>query len=59
MTLQEIIKSVDSLSEEDRDSLLEILRQRRAEAIQAQILANVRELKEAIASGNCKYWHGR
>ena len=54
MTLQEIIKSLDSLSGEEQDSLLEILRQRRVEAIQAEILANAQELKEAMAAGTAR-----
>lgn len=54
MTLQEIINSFDSLSGDDQDSLLKILYQHRTKAREAEILANVQELKEAIAKGTAK-----
>jgi hypothetical protein len=54
MTLQEIIKSFDSLSGDEQDSLLEILFKHRAKAKEAEILANVKELKEAIAEWETK-----
>ncbi len=54
MTVQQIIKSFDSLSADEQDSLLEILYQHRAESKEAEILANVKELKQAIATGTAK-----
>ena len=54
MTLQEIVKLVDSLSEEEKEHLLEILLQQRIQAREAEILANVAELKQAIALGTAK-----
>jgi uncharacterized protein YfbU (UPF0304 family) len=54
MTLQEMIKSFENLSEDEQESLLEILYQYRAKAKQREILANFQELKEAIATGTAK-----
>lgn len=54
MTLQEMIKSFENLSEDEQESLLEILRKYRAEAKEKEILANFKELKEAIAAGTVK-----
>jgi hypothetical protein len=51
MTLQEMINSFDSLSGDEQDSLLEILCQHRAKARESEILANFKELQEAIATG--------
>jgi uncharacterized protein YfbU (UPF0304 family) len=54
VTLQEMIKSFENLSEDEQESLLEILYQYRAKAKQREILANFQELKEAIATGTAK-----
>lgn len=54
MTLQEMIKSFENLSEDEQESLLEILSQYRAKAREREILANFKELKEAIAAGTVK-----
>ncbi len=54
MTLQDIVKTFDSLSGDEQDSLLEILHQHRTQAREAEILANLNELKEAIATGTAK-----
>lgn len=54
MTRAEMIKSFEKLSLEEQDDLLEILRQHRAKTKEAEILANARELKEAIANGTAK-----
>jgi hypothetical protein len=54
MTLQEIIKSLESLSKEDENYLFEILRQRSLDAYEKEILANAQELKEAIKHGTAK-----
>jgi TRAP-type C4-dicarboxylate transport system substrate-binding protein len=54
MTITEMIKSFQTLSPDDQDSLLEILRNYQAKRKEAEILTNVRELKEAIALGTAK-----
>ncbi|MCZ8224892.1 MAG: hypothetical protein O9324_13315 [Microcystis sp. LE19-84.1B] len=54
MTLQEMIKSFENLSEDEQESLLEILSQYRAKAREREILANFKELKEAIATGTAR-----
>lgn len=54
MTLQEIINSLDSLSQDDQNYLFEILRQRSLENYEQEILANAQELKEAIKNGTAK-----
>ena len=54
MTLQEIIKSFESLSEDEQDLLLEMLYQYRAQTREKEILANFQQLKEAIATGTAK-----
>ena len=54
MSLQKLIKLVDGLSKRDQDCLFEILLQRRMEAREAEILANLQELKEAISTGTAK-----
>ena len=51
MTIAEMIKSFEKLSPDEQDDLLEILRQHRARTRETEILANARELKEAIAKG--------
>jgi uncharacterized protein YfbU (UPF0304 family) len=54
MTLQEMIKSFENLSEDEQESLLEILSQYRAKAREREILANFKELKQAIATGTAR-----
>ncbi|MEY3556855.1 MAG: hypothetical protein RLZZ580_2912 [Cyanobacteriota bacterium] len=54
MNLPEMIKSFENLSEDEQESLLEILCQYRAKAREREILANFQELKEAIATGTAK-----
>ncbi len=54
MTLQEIIKSLESLSKDDQNYLFEILRQCRLENYEKEILANAQELKTAIENGTAK-----
>ncbi|NCR11024.1 MAG: hypothetical protein GPI95_23465 [Microcystis aeruginosa LG13-11] len=58
MTLQEMIKSFENLSEDEQESLLEILSQYRAKARERErereILANFKDLKNAIATGTAK-----
>ncbi|MGK7881583.1 MAG: hypothetical protein AB4060_16020 [Crocosphaera sp.] len=54
MTLQEMIKSFEGLSQDEQDLLLEIFHKYRDEAREKEILANFKELKEAIATGTAK-----
>jgi hypothetical protein len=54
MTVQDIVKSIEQLSIEDREELFEIIRQRRVEQREAEILAQRQELKQAIADGTAK-----
>ncbi|WP_373543374.1 hypothetical protein [Chamaesiphon sp.] len=54
MTVEDIVNSIDRLSIEDQEKLFEIVRQRRIEQQEAEILASRRELKEAIADGTAK-----
>ena len=57
MSIVDMIKCFQTLSPDEQDSLLEILcnhRIDRAKMREAEILANVRELKEAIALGTAK-----
>lgn len=54
MSIVDMIKCFQTLSPDEQDSLLEILRNHRAKMREAEILANVRELKEAIALGTAK-----
>jgi hypothetical protein len=54
MNFQEIVNSLDLLSSEERDTLWELIRQRRIKEQEAEILASRQELKEAIANGTAK-----
>jgi hypothetical protein len=54
MTVEDIVASIDRLSIEDREKLFEIVRKRRIEQQEAEILASRRELKQAIADGTAK-----
>ncbi|MBL1209945.1 hypothetical protein [Geminocystis sp. GBBB08] len=54
MTIIEMIKSFQTLSADEQDSLLEIFRNHQAKRREAEILANALELKEAIALGTAK-----
>jgi hypothetical protein len=54
MTVEEIVDSIDRLSIDDREKLFELIRQRRIEQQEAEILASRRELKQAIANGTAK-----
>ena len=62
MTVQEIVSSIallapsviNLLSTEDQEQLFELIRQRRIEEREAEILASRQELKQAIADGTAK-----
>jgi hypothetical protein len=49
MTIQDIVKSI-----EDQEELFEVIRQRRIEQKEAEILADREELKQAISAGTAK-----
>jgi ribosomal 50S subunit-associated protein YjgA (DUF615 family) len=54
MTFQEIVDSVGNLSKEDRDRLFELIRQRRIEERENEIIANAREVFKAVEMGTAK-----
>jgi hypothetical protein len=54
MTVEDIVESIDRLSIEDQEKLFELVRKRRIEQQEAEILASRRELKQAIADGTAK-----
>ncbi len=54
MTFQEIIESIEGLSEEDQDLLFELIRKRRIEARRAEIAANAQEAFQAVETGTAK-----
>ncbi len=54
INFQEIIKSFEGLSEDEQDLLLEIFHKYRAETREKEILANVEELKQAMATETAK-----
>lgn len=54
MTFQEIIESIECLSEEDQDLLFELIRKRRIEARRAEIAANAQETLRAVEAGIAK-----
>jgi hypothetical protein len=54
MTVEDIVDSIEQLSIEDREKLYEIVRKRRIEQQEAEILASRRELKQAISDGTAK-----
>jgi hypothetical protein len=54
MTVEDIVESINQLSIEDQEKLFEIVRKRRIEQQEAEILASRRELKQAISDGTAK-----
>ena len=54
VTIQDIVKSIEQLSIEDQEELFEVIRQRRIEQKEAEILADREELKQAISDGTAK-----
>jgi hypothetical protein len=54
MTVEDILESIDRLSIEDQEKLFELVRKRRIEQQEAEILASRRELKQAISNGTAK-----
>ncbi|MEL7068204.1 MAG: hypothetical protein AAFV85_05605 [Cyanobacteria bacterium J06634_6] len=48
MTFQEVIDSIESLSEEDQDLLFELIQKRRVEARRSEIAANAKEALQAV-----------
>ena len=54
MIFQEIVDSLGSLSIEDRDRLFELIRQQRMEKREDEILANAKEVFEAVEMGTAK-----
>ena len=54
MTLQEIVESIGTLSIEDRDKLFELIRQQKIEEREQEILANARQVFNAVEMGTAK-----
>jgi hypothetical protein len=54
MIFQEIVDSLGSLSIEDRDRLFELIRKQRMEKREDEILANAKEVFEAVEMGTAK-----
>ncbi len=54
MTVEDIVESIERLSIEDQEKLFDLIRQRRSQQQEAEILASRRELKQAIAEGTAK-----
>ncbi|MEL7355817.1 MAG: hypothetical protein AAFN40_04565 [Cyanobacteria bacterium J06560_6] len=52
MTFQEVIDSIESLSEEDQDLLFELIQKRRIEARRSEIAANAKEALQAVERGS-------
>jgi hypothetical protein len=54
MIFQEIVDSLGCLSIEDRDRLFELIRKQKMEEREAEILANAKEVFEAVEMGTAK-----
>lgn len=54
MTFQEIIESIEELSEEDQELLFELIHKRRVEARRAKMAANAQETLQAVEAGTAK-----
>lgn len=54
MTFQDIIESIEELSEDDQELLFELIHKRRVEARRAEIAANAQETLQAIEAGTAK-----
>lgn len=54
MTFQEVIESIESLSEEDQDLLFESIRRRRIESRRSEIAANAQEALQAVETGTVR-----
>ena len=53
-TFQEIIESIEGLSEEDQDLLFELIRDRRIEARRAEIAATAQKVLAAVETGTAQ-----
>lgn len=54
MTFQEIIESIEGLSEEDQELLFELIRKRKIEARRAEIAINAQEAFQAVETRTAK-----
>ncbi|WP_204153698.1 hypothetical protein [Leptolyngbya sp. CCY15150] len=54
MTLQDIIESIEELSEEDQELLFELIHKRRGEVRRGEIAANAQETFQVIKAGTAK-----
>lgn len=54
MTFQEIIESIEGLSEEEQELLFELIRKRRIEARRAEIARKAQEAFQSVEAGTAK-----
>ena len=54
MTFQDIIESIEKLSQEDQELLFELIHKRRIEARRAEIAASAQETLQAVEAGTAK-----
>jgi len=54
MTFSDIVEAADTLSDDEQQSLLEILRRRIAERNRQQMLSDVREARGEFANGQAR-----
>jgi hypothetical protein len=57
MTFQEIVDSIGNLSTEDRDRLFELIHKQKIEEREAEILANARNVFQAVELGTADRWN--
>ena len=54
MTYQELIDRIESLPIEEQDDLFELIRKRRIEQRRAEILANAKDVMQAVKAGTAR-----
>lgn len=54
MHFAEVLEAVDRLSEEDQETLIEIVRRRMAERGRKRVAAEIREAEREFAQGGCQ-----
>mgnify|MGYP001039330713 CR=1 FL=1 len=54
MTFQQIIESIEALSDEEQERLFELLHKRRIEARRSEIAANAQEVLQTVETGTAQ-----
>jgi hypothetical protein len=54
MTFQQIIESIEELSDEDQELLFELIHKRRVESRRAEIAAHAQSLLQAVETGTAQ-----